>query len=159
MQNFNIKVIANDDNNLAKQCKELAKEKQFSIGGEKAVEKQFRYTNYLVCAVKEGEVEGYVALKKSYFKEDDLFMLQFVLKNNEDVQLRHELMQYVRQHSLGYYGISIKVEKYYKNIDEFFFKYGFRRSRQLSNYYYKIETRNILENNPLQLSEEIEQEI
>ena len=157
MQEINIKVVNNNDNFYAEACKDLAKEKQYSVGGEPAIANQFKCTKYFVCAIKEKELMGYIALKEGYYRDDDLCMVQFVVKNN-NIEVENKLLDYVKTHSLGYYGVVVKVRKYYKEIESLYAGNGFRRARNFSHYYYRIESKSVDNNHLIEDEVELEKE-
>lgn len=156
MLDFEIKVISTQDKEYAEQCYEIAKENDVSNGGNiDEADLLRKMAKYIVCAVKDDEVLGYVGMGQNFVRNVNSFIVQFAVKKEYRRQgIGSALIDYVKHHSKETRTLIIKPQKKQAESDVFFEKMGFNRFIKFGIIYYRFYTKYIENNQYLKYTEE-----
>ena len=145
MLNYQIKVVDTKHEKYFNQCKELAKENHVDNGGTVKDANLVDFANYIVCAVQDEKVVGFVALKPKVYGKYDVHIMQIVVKRElSDENLQNELFEYVLHHSMNFETVNIKDLSFLNNEEEFISKYSIKRVRRYNLKLYYTWTKDVL---------------
>lgn len=161
MCELDIKVIRNDDRKYVLQCLEIFRENHVNNGGMLKNMLAVLMSDYIVCALKDDKVVGYLVLVEDHVKENDVFFEQLAVKKSEQHKgIGTTLVEYVKNHSLNYSYITSNVRGDNDASNNLHLKMGFEQARRgVYDYVYTLSTDKLQDRLPLQLTEEIEPEL
>lgn len=161
MQDLEFKVVKNDNREYVLQCLEIFRENHVNNGGMLKNTLAVLMSDYIVCALKEGEVVGYLVLVEDNYKDNDIFFEQLAVKKSFQHQgIGTALVEYVKKHSLNYSYITSNVRGDNDASNNLHLKMGFEQSRRGNyDYTYILPTEQISNRLPLELTEEDEIEL
>lgn len=155
MSNYEIKVVENNRIFYIHQCLAIAQENLVENGGTLRFPSLVRSCKYVVCALKDDEVLGYVGLVENFATDDDLYVMQIAVKKSEAGKgIGSQLLEYVKQHSKGYRFISSHVDKSNAISNKLHIKEGFEIIDTGSRNLYIFPTNRIAERDTLSYTDE-----
>lgn len=118
MHDFEIKVVHNNNKNIVGECLGIAKQNHLINGGTLRFMSIVQNSDYIICAVKDEKVLGYIGMVKDFIFKGDFYIYQLAIKKDEMQKgIATSLMNYVKSHSKGYVAITSNVRK--DNIPSF----------------------------------------
>ena len=152
---YQIKVISPSNMQYLHQCLEIAEENLEENGGTLMFPSIICHCQYIICAVKEDNVIGYIGLVKNFAIKNDLYVMQIAVRKNEMGKgVGTSLMKYLLQHSKGNKYITSNVKANNTRSNKLHSKMGFERFDSYSGYLYLKETDKIANNEYLFYTEE-----
>lgn len=152
MINKNFKIIVADKHSkYINQCLKIAKQNHESNGGTLKFVDIVAYCKYIVCATKNNEVLGYVALVDSVSEDKTLYIAQLAVKNSKKRKgIGSALMKYIINHSKDYQTIKSNVQPNNIASKNLHIKLGFEQDYNNS---FVFQTEDIKNNKCLQYTE------
>ena len=145
----------------ADQCIAIAEQHHVTNGGTLQFTQIVKYAHYLVCALDEDKVVGYVGLVENGIVDGDLYIYQIAVDKEYAHQgIGTQLLDYALHHSKKYKLITSHVLAYNEYSKQLHEKLGFvvLKSNQYQYSYLRM-TQDIVDNQELRFGDEIELEI
>lgn len=161
MEEIEIKVVANDSRKYVLQCLEIFRENHVDNGGMLKNMLAVLMSDYILLAVKDEKVLGYLVLVENHVKDNDIFFGQLAVKKSEQHKgIGTALVDYAIKHSLNYDYITSNVRRDNTPSNNLHLKMGFEQfERETKDYYYQLSTEKIKDREKLQFTEESELEM
>lgn len=152
MDNYEIIVVSNDDREYIHQCLQIIKKNEkntkLDMFGQIDV---LEMSKYIICAVENNRVIGFVSLMENILQPKDIFISQIaILTEYQNNNISERLINYLKQHSLEYDKITTNIpQNQYKTI-RFYQKLGFEKTESIfDGYKLEIDTKEIVNNNAI----------
>ena len=157
--NFDIKVVSPSNLEYLTQCLDIAEENLEANGGTLMFPSIVCHCQYIICAVKEEKILGYLGLVKNFAIKNDLYIMQIAVRKNQMNQgIGTSLVEYLKCHSKGYEYITSNVKVDNQASNKLHQKMGFERFDSYSGYLYLMNVDKIDKNEYLFFTEEQEME-
>lgn len=150
-------VKSGKDEFYVNQCVNIAKENYNCGYGD---ENRIKASKYLICAVKDEEVVGFIGLREEELRSAPVYITELSVKKDFQKQgIGSMLLEYLKTHSKNYSVIIVVNYRQCQELENLYLKHGFMLKRNFEqkriNFY---PNRNDEKNEYLQISDEIEKE-
>lgn len=158
MEDIEIKVIKIWDKKYFDGCLQIAR----SYAKELSHYEGILMSHYVVCAIKEEKVLGYISLVDDNKFSGDLYMLQVAVDKEERGKgIANVLLDYVLHHSKGFTRVACDIKWNNEKSIKVHEKAGFTRKGNCESgrsYRYVVMTENIKDNDYIEYTDEKEKE-
>lgn len=138
-------VVSKDDRDYISQCLKLINHYQDKNPNNFKHMDIIEISKYIVCAVKDNKVYGFVALLENVLEDKDLFISQMAVDNTYIFEsIGPNLIEFVKSHSRGYKKITTSAYKHQTKSIRFFEKMGFEKSEgYFDDFKFELNAENI----------------